>query len=118
MAYCPLEHFMSELTPAPHSPKDLIADLRRLIAEAQHRAAVAVNVSLTALYWHVGRRIGRELLHGDRGVYGEALIGEIAGQLTGEYGRGFTHKNLWRMVQFAETFPDEEIVATLWRQLS
>jgi hypothetical protein len=92
MAYCPLEHFMSELTPAPHSPKDLIADLRRLIAEAQHRAAVAVNVSLTALYWHVGRRIGRELLHGDRGVYGEALIGEIAGQLTGEYGRGFTHK--------------------------
>lgn len=31
---------------------------------------------------------------------------------------GFAEKNLWRMVQFAEAFPDEQIVATLWRQLS
>jgi predicted nuclease of restriction endonuclease-like (RecB) superfamily len=33
-------------------------------------------------------------------------------------GRGFTEKNLHRMMQFAEAFPDEAIVATLWRQLS
>ena len=32
--------------------------------------------------------------------------------LTIEYGRGYTKKNLWRMVQFAEAFPDEKIVAT------
>ena len=33
------------------------------------------------------------------------------------YGRGFGEKNLRRMVQFAEAFPDERIVAALWRQL-
>ena len=60
----------------------------------------------------------RELLRGDRASYGEALIGEVARHLTMEYGRGFTKKNLWRMVQFAEGFPDRDIVATLWRQLS
>jgi DUF1016 N-terminal domain len=35
-----------------------------------------------------------------------------------DFGRGFEKKNLHRMMQFAEAFPDEAIVATLWRQLS
>lgn len=33
------------------------------------------------------------------------------------HGRGFGEKSLWRMVQFAEAFPDEAIVAALRRQL-
>lgn len=109
---------MSELTPAPNPPEALVEDLRRLIADARRQATAVVNMSLTALYWQVGRRICRELLHGDRATYGETLIGEVAERLTGDYGRGFTRKNLWRMVQFAEAFPEERIVATLWRQLS
>ena len=96
----------------------LLAELRGLIAAARHQAATVVNVSLTALYWKVGQRIGRELLGGDRASYGDTLMQELSRDLTLEYGRGFTAKNLWRMVQFAEAFPDAEIVATLWRQLS
>lgn len=38
--------------------------------------------------------------------------------MTAEFGRGFEEKNLRRMIQFAEAFPDEEIVAALRRQLS
>ena len=34
-----------------------------------------------------------------------------------EFGRGFGEKNLHRMLQFAEVFPDEKIVAALGRQL-
>jgi len=37
--------------------------------------------------------------------------------LESEFGRGFGEKNLRRMVQFAEVFPDEQIVAALLRQL-
>ncbi len=33
------------------------------------------------------------------------------------FGRGFGEKNLRRMVQFSEAFPDPEIVAALLRQL-
>lgn len=114
---------MSKLTalhilPEGLPPEDLFRDLRRLIVEAQRHAAAAVNMSLTALYWRVGQRISKELLRGDRAAYGEVLIGQVAERLTDDYGRGFTRKNLWRMVQFAEAFPDENIVATLWRQLS
>ena len=109
---------MAELLPSTNTPGALVTDLLLLIGDAQHQAAVAVNVSLTSLYWRVGERISRELLRGDRAVYGETLMGGVAEALTGAYGRGFTRKNLWRMVQFAEAFPNPEIVATLWRQLS
>jgi predicted nuclease of restriction endonuclease-like (RecB) superfamily len=101
-----------------NSHNTLLAEVRELITAARRQAKVAVNVSLTALYWRVGQRIGQELLGGDRAEYGEFLMEELARDLTSEYGRGFTRKNLWRMVQFAEAFPDVEIVATLWRQLS
>jgi predicted nuclease of restriction endonuclease-like (RecB) superfamily len=35
-----------------------------------------------------------------------------------EYGRGYAEKNLRRMVQFAEVFPDREIVVSMIRQLT
>ena len=35
-----------------------------------------------------------------------------------DYGGSFSEKNLRRMVQFAVTFPDEQIVVSLIRQLS
>jgi predicted nuclease of restriction endonuclease-like (RecB) superfamily len=39
-------------------------------------------------------------------------------QLTDEYGASFSEKNLRRMMQFAEIFPDEQIVVSVIRQLS
>jgi hypothetical protein len=35
-----------------------------------------------------------------------------------EFGGGFSEKSLHRMIQFAEVFPAEQIVASLMRQLS
>jgi hypothetical protein len=42
----------------------------------------------------------------------------LSSQLESEYGRGFSAKNHHHMIRFAEVFPDEAIVSTLWRQLS
>ena len=96
----------------------LLAALRQLIAEARQAAAVAVNVEQTMLYWRMGKRIREEVLNHKRAGYGEEIVATLSRQLVLEYGRGFTEKNLRRMVQFAEAFSDESIVATLWRQLS
>ena len=41
----------------------------------------------------------------------------MSAQLVKEFGTGFSEKNLRRMVQLAEGFPDERIVSTLSRQL-
>jgi predicted nuclease of restriction endonuclease-like (RecB) superfamily len=69
------------------------------------------------LYWQVGTRIRREILKGKRAKYGEKVVTAVAARLEVEFGRGFGEKNLRRMVQFAEQFPDEQIVAALLRQL-
>ena len=81
-------------------------------------AAVAVNVGLTMLYWRIGKRIREDVLALQRASYGEEIVASLSRQLASEYGRGFERKNLHRMVQFAEAFPEEAIVAALWRQLS
>src|SRR5690606_14173743 len=39
-------------------------------------------------------------------------------QLVKEYGSSFAEQNLRRMVQFAATFPDEQILVSLIRELS
>ena len=99
-------------------PGRLFADVRRLIEQARARTAIAVNVGQTMLYWRVGRRVADEILAGQRAAYGERIVAELARALETDYGRGFSEKNLRRMVQFAEAFSDPEIVATLSRQLS
>jgi len=112
-------HHMSEITTVrDQAPASLLADVRALIEQARQQTAVAVNAGLTLMYWRIGRRIHAEVLGGERAAYGEQIVSTLSRQLVSEYGRGFAEKNLRRMVQFAEAYPDEEIVVTLLRQLS
>lgn len=56
------------------------------------------------------------LLGGERAAYGGEIVVTLSRQLAADHGRGFEEKNLRRMAQFSEVFPDEEIVAMPWRQ--
>jgi predicted nuclease of restriction endonuclease-like (RecB) superfamily len=96
----------------------LLGDIKALIEEGRRQAATAVNMGLTLLYWRIGQRIHAEILQGERAAYGEQIVATLSRQLVVEYGRGYTDKNLRRMIQFAQAFPDENIVAALWRHLS
>ena len=96
----------------------LLGDLRSLILQARERMAVAVNSELTLLYWHIGARLRTDVLHEERAEYGKQIVWTLSRQLTAEFGKGFTRDNLLRMMQFAERFPDSDIVGTVSRQLS
>lgn len=108
----------STVASAYEQPAGLLKDIRVLIEEARHQTAAAVNVGLTLLYWRMGRRIKNEELGNERAVYGKQIVATLSQQLVADYGRGFAEKNLRRMVQFTQTYPDEQIVVTLLRQLS
>ncbi|MCL2896173.1 PDDEXK nuclease domain-containing protein [Brenneria tiliae] len=95
----------------------LLGDIRTLIAASRQRTVSAVNAELTLLFWRIGYRIHTEILAGQRADYGAEIVPTLATQLVHDYGRGFAEKNLRRMVKFATVFPDEQIVATLSRQL-
>jgi len=100
-------------------PSDrLFQEIKQLIDVAKQRAAVAINAERTLLYWQVGKRIQTEVLQGQRAEYGKQIIVSLSQQLTQTYGRGWSEKQLRHCLHFAETFPDEQIVSTLRRELS
>jgi predicted nuclease of restriction endonuclease-like (RecB) superfamily len=96
----------------------LFLDIRTLIDSARQRAAVAVNAELTMLYWQVGRRIQTELLKGKRSEYGKQILPSLAEQLTVQYGKGWSRRNLSNMAKSYQCFPDGEIWQTLSAKLS
>ena len=108
---------MSEAHEITLSPDALLAELRGMIAEAREQVAQVANAALTTLYWRIGRRISRDILAEKRADYGKRIVASLGRQLAAEFGAGFGEKNLHRMIQFAEAFPDEQIVAALRRQL-
>jgi hypothetical protein len=96
----------------------LLGDIRRMIEDARTAVAAAVNARLTMLYWHIGKRVREGVLNEKRAQYGKEIVVTLSRQLVTEYGNGYSEKNLRRMIQFANRFPDERIVATLSRELS
>lgn len=109
---------LQKVTKAPSKKGKILDDLRGMIEHARQTVASTVNASLTQLYWHIGNRIHGEILEEERAGYGEEIVATLSRQLMLEYGNGFAEKSLRRMIQFAEVFPDDQIVATLSRQLS
>ncbi len=102
----------------PIISQDLIRDLRSMIEKTRQTVASTINASLSSLYWHIGRRIHQEVLKEQRAEYGSEIVASVARQLALEYGKGFNDKYLRKMIQFSEVFPDEQIVASLMRQLT
>jgi hypothetical protein len=102
----------------PNPPDLLLQDLRELIARARQDVARTVNSSLVLLYWNVGRRIRQNILKEKRAGYGEEIVSTLSRQLVTEFGAGFSTRNLFNMVRFAEVFTNIKIVHSLSAQLS
>jgi predicted nuclease of restriction endonuclease-like (RecB) superfamily len=95
-----------------------LTEIRNLIENSRLSAAQAVNTALVLLYWRIGKRIYTEILGEGRAEYGERVVEALSQSLVQEYGKGFSRRNLFRMIRFAEVLPDEQIVSTLSAQLS
>lgn len=103
--------------PDQHNP--LFVSIKQLIEDSKQQVAVAVNATMSMLYWRIGFAINEELKQYDKQQnYGKQIVATLWRQLQSEYGTSFSEKNLRRMMQFAEVFPDEKIVVSLIRQLS
>jgi predicted nuclease of restriction endonuclease-like (RecB) superfamily len=97
----------------------LADEISHLIESAKARVASTVNSSLVVLNWNIGKCL-IENVKGDaeRAEYGEKIVVALAEKLTPIYGRGFTARSLFRMIQFCRVYDDFEIVTTLSAQLS
>ncbi|MBM4257511.1 MAG: DUF1016 domain-containing protein [Deltaproteobacteria bacterium] len=104
-------------TTSTTATKQLLGDIRNLIESAREQTAQVVNAGLVLLYWSIGNRVRRDILKQKRAGYGEEIVQTLSAQLETEYGRGFSRRNLFNMLRFAEVFSTVEIVQTLSRQL-
>ena len=98
--------------------QDLFEEISALIEQARHAIYVSANKVTILLFWDIGRRISSDILHNKRAGYGKQIMSALATQLTERYGQSFESRNLRRMMQFAEQFPDYAIVSALPTQLS
>lgn len=58
------------------------------------------------------------MLQEERAGYDEEIVATLSRQLAKQYGKSFSRANLYRMLQFAQSFPDASSVATLSRHLT
>lgn len=98
---------------------NIAADVKAILSEARKRTAQAINTTMVAAYWLIGKRIVVEEQRGaERAGYGENLLKNLSKELTAEFGNGFSYSNLRNMRQFYLTYSDSEICQTLSSKLS
>jgi len=96
----------------------IINDIVSIIERTKHQIVVQANSSLTLMFWQIGERIRTEILQNKRAEYGKKIVVTLSRELVSRFGKNFEEKNLRRMIQFAERFPEFEKVVTLSRHLS
>ena len=96
----------------------LFGEIQTLIEETRQKVSIAVNSSMTMLYWQIGSRINNEILKNKRAEYGKEVVATLSKQLQSIYGKGWGEKHLRHCLRFAENFGDKQIVSTVQRELS
>ncbi|MGG6270625.1 PDDEXK nuclease domain-containing protein [Leptolyngbya sp. AN03gr2] len=88
-----------------------------LIQTAQQKVFATTNQELIKLYWSIGKYISDRLSTSE---WGQKTIEQLAAfiQVQEPGIKGFEKRNLYRMRQFYETYPDSEIVSAVLTQLS
>lgn len=105
-------------TPVLTAPSSADFDeVLRLIDAARGRAVAAVNKELIDLYWSIGEYISRKITADG---WGKGTVETLAEYIRRRQpnARGYSASNLWRMMQFFETYRDQPKLATLLRELS
>jgi predicted nuclease of restriction endonuclease-like (RecB) superfamily len=102
------------LTALPSADFD---EVLRLIDAARGRAVAAVNKELIDLYWSIGEYICRKIAADG---WGQGTVEALAEHIRRRQpnAKGYSARNLWRMMQFFETYRDQPNLATLLRDLS
>lgn len=76
-----------------------------LIEQARRKVASTINQEMVLLYWNIGKTIKEEIMKSKRAEYGEKIVQSLTAQLVPKYGRGFSKRNLWYMIELYESYP-------------
>ena len=93
------------------SEQSFVDDIKQIIHKGQKAAYGAVSAVMTETYWNIGKRIVEQEQQGkERAEYGKHLIDVLSEELTKEFGKNYSKRNLFYYKKFYLCFPDWEIV--------
>lgn len=101
-----------------NNTENLLFDISNLINITKQNTAKIVNSNLLNLYWEIGRIIKTEIFKNEKADYGKSLIANLSLDLTKEFGRGYSQRNLFNMIKVYEVFNDYEILQSVTAKLS
>ena len=91
--------------------KNIYEEIKGLLKSARESIVSNVNSTMTKTYFLIGKRIVEEEQNGnERAEYGKSLIKNLSLELTKEFGKGFSQRNLEQMRKFYKVY---EIPQTL-----
>ena len=94
--------------------KVIFQQVAELLQNAQQQVLRTVNSTMTITYFEIGRIIVEEEQNGkDRAEYGKQLLKGLSQQLTKEFGKGFSIRNLEQIRQFYITFSKSETLSRI-----
>lgn len=100
-------------------PTQLVDDVKLIVERGLREAYDNVNTVAIRTYWLIGKRIVEEEQHGQRRAeYGSRLIAMLANELSAEFSKGFTARDLRNYRQLYLSFSDLEIWYTRVPNLS
>lgn len=92
--------------------------ITNLIEISKRNVTININSEMTMLYWKIGKNIKENILKNQRAEYGKSVVKELSRKLVLKYGRGYSVRNIFKMIKFYEYFSDFEKVLTLSAKLS
>ena len=85
---------------------DFYTSIREILQTARDTVYKKVNFVMVEAYWNIGKQIVQEEQSGEnRAKYGSNLIKNLSKQLTQDFGKGFSQRNIRNMRQFYISFP-------------
>jgi len=95
---------------------NLINDIKVLLHSAKNSVYQTINSTMTQTYWEIGKRIVEEEQGGEkRAKYGKTLIKNLSLELTKEFGKGFSSRNIENMRRFYLAFSKTETVSAKFK---
>jgi hypothetical protein len=90
-----------------------VDECKKLVSAGVEAASNSTNAVMVATYWNLGKRIVEEEQGGEkRAAYGKQLIDILSNELTREFGKGFSARNIRNFRKFYLYFPDQQIWQT------
>jgi len=97
---------MAENKPNIQQYNKLVSSISKILSEAKSNIATTVNTTMVVTNWHIGQYIVEYEQGGkERAEYGTQLLKRLSEDLTKDFGRGFSLRNLKLIRKFYLTFP-------------